>query len=195
MSHGGAMIAVLPRPLNSYLRSPFETIRKLRDWLRAWFQLRSCDQVGSWTQVTGKVFVQNRGTIRIGERVRLHSKFGSSLLATYPGGLLEIGDRTWLNYGADICATGLVRIGSDCLIGTHVIILDNHFHALEDRRTVPEPRPVVIEDRVWIGNRVTILPGVAIGHDSVIGAGSVVTRDVPSRSVAVGNPARVVKHF
>jgi maltose O-acetyltransferase len=74
-----------------------------------------------------------------------------------------------------------------------VIILDSDFHDVRDHTRTPRSRPVIIGDRVWLGNRVTILPGVSIGDDSVIGAGTVVVKSVPSRSVAVGNPARVVK--
>jgi acetyltransferase-like isoleucine patch superfamily enzyme len=184
---------VLPRPAGFYLKSPGDTLRKVREWLGARFWLRRCDSLGAWTRVTGKVFVQNRGTIRIGERVQLLSHFAHSVLATFPGGVLEIGDRTVLNYGVDICATKQVRIGADCLIGTHVIILDSDFHDSADHQRVPEPRPVLIGDRVWIGNRATVLPGVTIGEGAVVGAGSVVMSDVPPRSLAMGNPARVIK--
>ncbi|HLZ22612.1 MAG TPA: DapH/DapD/GlmU-related protein [Ktedonobacterales bacterium] len=151
--------------------------------------------MGAWTRVTGKIFVQNGGRIRIGERVQLLSHYAHSVFATFPGGLLEIGDRTVLNYGVDICATKLVRIGADCLIGTHVIILDSDFHEVADHSRLPESRPVLIGNRVWIGNRATILPGVTIGDDAVVGAGSVVMSDVPARTLAMGNPARVIKKF
>jgi maltose O-acetyltransferase len=87
----------------------------------------------------------------------------------------------------------LVKIGSDCLLGAHVGILDNDFHDINERSKMPAPRPVVIGDRVWLGNRVMVLPGVTIGADAVVGAASVVVNDIPARSVAVGNPARVIK--
>lgn len=84
-------------------------------------------------------------------------------------------------------------MGPYCLIYT-----SNH---CMDRVDVPmwrqgftEVRPVVIEDDVWIGARVTLLPGVHIGRGSVIGAGSVVTKDVPAYSIVGGNPARVLKY-
>jgi hypothetical protein len=65
--------------------------------------------------------------------------------------------------------------------------------ALVDRqhRMLPPSDPVVIEDHVWIGSRVCILPGVRIGHHSAVGAGSVVTKDIPAHCLAAGNPARV----
>jgi maltose O-acetyltransferase len=53
----------------------------------------------------------------------------------------------------------------------------------------------VLQDNVWLGNRVIVLPGVTIGHDAVVGAGAVVSRDIPPRSVAVGVPAQVIKTF
>ncbi len=195
MSQGLTMAAALPRSPEYYLRSPAHTLRKLREWLAARLWLRSCDQVGAWTRVTGKLFVQNGGSIRIGERVQILSHYARSVLATFPGGVLEIGDRTVLNYGVDICATRLVHIGDDCLIGTHVIILDSDFHEVADHDRVPESRPVFIGNGVWIGNRATILPGVTIGDGAVVGAGSVVMSDIPARVLAMGNPARVTKKF
>ena len=60
---------------------------------------------------------------------------------------------------------------------------------------MPESRPVLIADGVWIGNRVLILPGVSIGAGAAVGAGSVVMTDIPERCLALGNPARVIKKF
>lgn len=189
------MTSPLPHPLLDYVRSPGATLTKISQWLSARRWLRACDRVGSWTRVTGKVFVDNHGRMVLGERVQLLSHYHHSVLTTFPGGLLEIGDRSVVNYGADIAAAKLVHIGSDCLIGTYAIILDSDFHEITDRQRAPEPRPVIIEDNVWIGNRVTVLPGVTIGEGAVVGAGSVVLADIPPRSLAMGNPARVIKKF
>ena len=183
----------LPRPVSGYLDQPFETLRKTRDWLRGKWALRNCTSVGPWTRVTGRLHVENRGELVVGSRVQILCRFVPSLLSVFPGGRLEIGDGTMLNFGADISATGSVSIGRDCHIGTHAIILDNDFHDLIDRLRVPEPKPVVIGDRVWIGNRVIILPGVTIGDDAVVGAGSVVTSDVQPRTIVAGNPARLLR--
>ena len=185
----------LPRPASGYLRQPAETLKKTQDWLRGKWQLRSCTSVGPWTRVTGRIHVNNQGELIIGERVQILTHFVPSVFVVFRGARLEIGDRTMINYGADIAATKSVVIGRDCLVGTHVIILDNGFHDLLDKHKMPEAKPVIIEDRVWIGNRVTILPGVSIGHDAVVGAGAVVTGDVPPRSVVAGNPARVLRQI
>jgi acetyltransferase-like isoleucine patch superfamily enzyme len=194
-SVAGGRPASLPRPVSGYLRQPVETLRKTRDWLRGKWQLRKCTSVGAWTRVTGRVHVRNHGELIIGNRVQILTHFAPSVLVVFRGGRLEIGDGTMLNFGADISATKSVAIGRDCLIGTHVIILDNDFHDLLNKQDRPEARPVSVGDRVWIGNRVIILPGVTIGDDAVVGAGAVVTSDVPSRSVVAGNPARVIRQL
>ncbi len=155
--------------------------------------LRGCTSIGAYTQVTGRVRVHHGGTIIIGTRVRINSTVVAVELAAMPGGVLEIGDYTYLNYGVSISCHESVRIGRHCLLGTYVNILDNTWHDVHDHDRLPPSHPVVIEDNVWLGNRVIVLPGVTIGHDSVIGAGAVVAKDIPPRSVAVGMPAQVVR--
>lgn len=175
--------------------SPGRTLRQGMHFLNARWQLRSCDHVGQWVRLYGRVHVRNDGRIAIGERVMFMGAPFPSILRTFKGGSVEIGDRTFINYGADICGVLRVRIGSDCLIGTQVSILDNDFHDVADHDRMPDSRAVEIGDGVWIGNRVIVLPGVTIGRGAAIGAGSVVTADVPERALAVGNPARVVKRL
>jgi len=184
----------LPRNAGEYLASPGATLGKLGSALNARWQLRHCNHVGRWTRLNGRAIIVNRGGhISIGERVLLFFDYVPSIFAVFPGGRLEIGDRTSVNYGADFAVTGLVKIGADCGIGTHVTIMDNDFHEVADRSRRPEPKPVIIGDRVWLGNRCVILPGVTIGDDAIVGAGSVVITDIPERTLVMGNPARVVK--
>lgn len=185
----------LPGDLREYLRSPGATWYRAITWLNARWQLRRCTRVGQWTRLTGRIFIENHGQILVGERVQLLSDYAHTVLVAFRGGTLEIGDRTAVNYGCDIAATKLVKIGADCLIGTHVIILDNDFHDAVDHARMPEPRPVIIGDRAWIGNRAMVLPGVTIGEEATVGAGSVVMTDIPARSLALGNPARVIKKY
>jgi acetyltransferase-like isoleucine patch superfamily enzyme len=175
--------------------TPGELGRKAIPALLARVYLRRCTRVGLFTRVYGRPHIHNRGTLIVGERVLIWSTTATTELAVFPGGTLEIGDATTINYGTSIAATGLVRLGRGCRLGTHVMILDNDFHELEDRDAMPAPRPVILEDNVWLANRAIVLPGVTIGHDAVVGAGSVVMTSIPPRSVALGNPARVVKSF
>lgn len=91
-----------------------------------------------------------------------------------------------------------IEIGKDCLFSADVAFRnwDNHSIVMADMpdKRICKGKSIFVEDHVWIGNGVTVLKGVRIGHDSIIGTMSVVPADVPSNSVAVGNPARVVKN-
>jgi acetyltransferase-like isoleucine patch superfamily enzyme len=117
------------------------------------------------------------------------------------GAEIVVGEDTGMS-GGSICAASSIRIGAGCLIGANVTLADTDFHAISpsNRRYNSNPdeiavAPIVIEDNVFIGADVFILKGVTVGKNSVIGAASVVTRDVPENSVAAGNPARVVRRI
>jgi acetyltransferase-like isoleucine patch superfamily enzyme len=146
-------------------------------------------------RVRGRVRVHNEGSITIGERVRFRSEAARSELVTWGKGRIDIAAGTTVNYGSSISAAGAVKIGRDCLIGTYVNIMDSTFHNVEDRSWNMEAEPVVIGDRVWLGNRCMIMKGVTIGENAVVAACSLVTRDVPANTMVVGVPARVVKNF
>lgn len=106
-----------------------------------------------------------------------------------------IGEDFFANFNLTILDEARVTFGDHTFIGPNVSIY-TACHPIEpdERNTGDEwALPVTVGHNVWIGGSVTILPGVTIGDNVVIGAGSVVTRDIPSNSVAVGNPARVVK--
>ncbi|NNH02907.1 sugar O-acetyltransferase [Microbacterium ulmi] len=108
---------------------------------------------------------------------------------------LVIGDRTFINADFLVIGGGSVVIGADCLIGPRCGIYTPN-HALDIARRLEGwelPMPVVIGDNVWLGGSVTITPGVTIGDNSVIGAGSVVTKDIPANVIAVGNPCRPIR--
>lgn len=163
--------------------------------LRAHWYFRNATDLGSKVRVWGKPSVRNWGKMVIGSHVRLISTMATTELASGSEGLLEIGDGTSINYGCSIAATKLVRIGRDCHIGTHVLMIDNDFHHVEPERRNerPESAPIILENNVWIGARAIIFRGVTIGEGSVISAGSVVARNIPPRSLAMGFPARVIQ--
>lgn len=169
--------------------------RRVRNVMVARIRLRHCRSVGRYTQLQGRMRILNKGSIIIGSRVRIHSTVVAVELAVMPGAVLEIGSNTFVNYGVSISCHQLVRVGRDCLLGTYVNIMDNTWHDVLDRKRLPPSRPVILEDNVWLGNRVIVLPGVTIGRDAVVGAGAVVVDDIPPRSVAVGVPARVIRTF
>lgn len=109
----------------------------------------------------------------------------------WKGAAIRIGKGTYLNRGTEIVAAKAVSIGADCKIARDVIIMDTDQHAVGHASI--QMKPVVIEDRVWLGSRAMVLKGVCIGHDSVIGAGAIVTKSVPPYSVVVGPAARIIK--
>lgn len=113
-------------------------------------------------------------------------------------GHVRIGERTWIGPYCLIYGNGGVEIGSDVLVAGHTSI--NTVSHVARRTDIPmnaqgiHSDRVVVEDDVWIGLNCTILQGVTIGRGSIIGAGAVVTRDIPAGSIALGVPARVVGH-
>ena len=88
---------------------------------------------------------------------------------------------------------GGITIGNDVFIGPKVNLITINHDPDPDNRSATYGRPIVIEDKVWIGINSTILPGVKIGYGAIIGAGSVVTKDVPAMTIVAGNPARIIK--
>ncbi|CAN5618465.1 sugar O-acetyltransferase [soil metagenome] len=106
-----------------------------------------------------------------------------------------VGDRTFVNYGAVILDVGRVTIGDDVQIGPNLQILTpTHPMEPEIRRTGLEAAaPITIGHTAWLGGGVIVCAGVTIGEETVIGAGSVVTREVPARVFAAGNPCRVIR--
>ena len=112
------------------------------------------------------------------------------------GASLVIGDDVGIS-GGSICAQVDVRIGARCMLGANVTIADTDFHPLAAKRRYASEgvraAAVEIGEDVFLGSNVMVLKGVRIGAHSVIGAGSVVTRDIPPNAVAAGNPCRVLR--
>lgn len=110
---------------------------------------------------------------------------------------IHIGEKTFFNFNVTILDVNEVHIGSHVLLAPNVQIY-TATHSLDyrsRRRWESFGKPVHIGDDCWIGGGVIICPGVSIGPCSVIGAGAVVTRDIPADSLAVGNPARVIRQL
>lgn len=107
----------------------------------------------------------------------------------------SVGDNFFLNVNCRLMDSGKITIGSNVFIAPNVsLITEEHAMDVEQRLEGLEyTHPVTIGDNVWICTGVIVLPGVTIGENSVIGAGSVVTKDIPANSLAVGNPCRVIR--
>lgn len=115
------------------------------------------------------------------------------------GGNIIIGNNVAFNIGVNLNSAcgGTIDIGADCLIGPGVLMRTAD-HVFSDpnnliRKQGHDPKNIIIEDDCWLGANVVVLGGVRIGKGSVIGAGSIVTKNIPSMSIAVGVPAKVIK--
>lgn len=150
------------------------------------------------------------GKIKLGSRLTLGSSFLSNMVGLWQrsiiiarnGGSVDIGNDVSMS-GVTIYAFRHIEIGDYTIIGANTKIFDSDFHPINPQIRLTEPddkqhtgmRETVIGKNVFIGCNALVLKGVHIGDNAVIGAGSVVTRDVPANCVAAGNPAVVVKHI
>lgn len=109
---------------------------------------------------------------------------------------IYLGEKVYFNFDCVILDVCEVRIGNNVFVapGVHIYAATHPLDA-ELRRTQESGKPVTIGDDVWIGGRTTICPGITIGDRSVIGAGSVVTKDVPTGVVVAGNPAKIIREL
>ena len=106
---------------------------------------------------------------------------------------IHIGKHVFINMGCKFQDQGGIFIGDGALIG-HNVVLATLNHAMSpNRRSTMIPAPIHIGKHVWIGSNATVLPGVKIGYGAIIGAGSVVTKDVEPMTIVAGNPARFIK--
>ena len=138
-------------------------------------------------------------SLTIGNGVTLNGVNSFFAPAIYEKPEIIIGDHSGLGFQVSISAAQKVEIGKYCLIAARVAIMDNNNHPLDPEErmaggkvSVKEIAPVVIEDNVWIGYQSYINKGVRIGEGAIVGANSVVRKDVPPFSIVLGNPARVV---
>ena len=137
-------------------------------------------------------------SIEIGKNCTFRSDHTSNLIGVnhkciistrQKGSVIIIGDNCGFS-GVSIGAALEIRIGNNVLCGANAIIIDNDGHS---DRSNSLPKPVIIEDNVWIGVNTTILKGVTIGENSIIGANSLVVKDIPPNVIAGGNPCKVLK--
>jgi acetyltransferase-like isoleucine patch superfamily enzyme len=199
------------RIIDQVLDMPWKAATELGAWLsyprvRLLFWGMNLPWDPSW-RFYGVPIIQKhrRSTMRLGGGLQLRSSVRSNPLGpTHPvilctwqtGALLEIGTDFAMT-GGSVVAAEHVTIGDRVTVGANCTITDSDFHSLilAERERQPSGGmtiPVVIEDDVFIGMNCLILKGVHIGRGCVVGAGSVVTRNVPPNSVVAGNPARVI---
>jgi acetyltransferase-like isoleucine patch superfamily enzyme len=168
-------------------------ITKIFAYIRGYLLKRKITTLGP-IKSFGKTIVEKKnGVIKVGKRSCLWPDVKFSLIQcpNEVPPLIEIGEFTSLGDRTEIHCGKLVRIGNFVLISWDVNILEYDYHAPGGGQAIPAP--IIIEDEVWVGAKAIILKGVTIGKGSIIGAGAVVTKDVPPYSFAAGNPARIIR--
>ena len=156
-------------------------------------------------QINGKLRIFGRGKIFLGKNVKINSSVSSNptggniytILSVDPGAVLEIGNGSGLSNCA-IVAKKHIKIGESVKIGTSVKIYDSDFHSKDSFERnfgadIPECKEIYIKNGAFIGGHSIILKGVTIGENSIVGAGSVVTKDIPDNEIWGGNPAKKIK--
>ena len=182
------------------LRFSWKTFTKIV-WREPLFRYR-CARVGRGLILEGDVpqFIGN-GRIVVGDDVRVGTRNTWVVgFKVSEGAELVIGNRVSVNYQTSISVATRVEIGDDTMIAGNVQIYDNISHPLSPSRrlkhesfTLDEAAPISIGKNVWIGNAAIIMRGVSVGDNSVVAAGSIVTKDVPADTLVAGSPARVIK--
>lgn len=139
------------------------------------------------------ILLKGRVVILKGTRIEFYK------VSTTYDPLLSIGNKVLIGYNCSFLVSGKLTIGNDCMIASNVLITtENHGIDLTKGNYINQPlnsKDVIIGNNVWIGEKCVILPGVTIGDNCVIGASSVVTKNVPKDCIACGNPAKVIKYF
>jgi len=157
-------------------------------------RLRDVDKLGAAPIALSRPLIENEGRIEIGDRFLITSIVVPSRIAVEAGAVLTIGDDVRLNYGCEIHCYERITIGDRVSIGHYSHVMDSSGHGLA-YRDAKLMSPVVIEDDVWLAQRVLVLPGAHIGRGSIIASGSVVRGAIPPGVIASGNPAVVTKEL
>jgi maltose O-acetyltransferase len=127
---------------------------------------------------------------KVGEGVTIRPRFACDY-----GTNIRIGDRTFINFDCVFLDCAVIEIGADVQIapGVHLYTAQHPVEPVTRRDGLEYALPIRIEDNVWLGGRVVVCPGVTIGRNTVVGAGSVVVQDLPPGVVAAGIPARPIR--
>lgn len=187
-----------------YFRRAFFRLALTKFYYEPMFRAK-CVHVGK------RLFLDNSGQgipeiggplrINIGDNVRIVDRTTFSGLKLFDNPTLDIGDGSSISHGVTILVAKQVSIGKNCMIGAK-LITDNPGHSIKFRENrvkeyfcEDDVKPVIIHDDAWLAADSMIMKGVEIGRGAVVGSGAVVTESIPPFSIAVGNPAKIVKSF
>jgi acetyltransferase-like isoleucine patch superfamily enzyme len=172
--------------------------RFLLEYHAAWWKGKLV--IGNEVCLDHPVIFQGRGRLLLEDHVTLGYQIGGApaqpilLQPREANAVIRIGANTTIVNGTEMIARMGINIGQNCLIGARCQFLDSDFHGLrpDQRNGSGLSAAIIIEDNVWLGSSVTVLKGVIIGRDAVIGTGSIVTTNVPIGAIVVGNPGKII---
>jgi len=194
--------------MNKLVRRIISLHQAVMDRVYTWELRLQGVKLGRGAMAQGRARIQClAGTISLGDGVILRSRdFGyhtqiaapTKLMTDTPDARIEIGERSRLN-GTTVHAKSQIKIGADCFLAAGTTIVDSHGHAMDAALRAAgkrdRPAPISLGNRVWTGQGVIILKGVTIGDDVIIGAGSVVSTDLPPKTLCSGQPAQVLQEL
>lgn len=162
-------------------------------------------RIGNNFKCFGCMIIQGHGTYQLGHHVTINSKMtvnpiggDKTVLQTIEAGKIIIGNYVGISH-AILCSRAEIKIEDHVLIGSGVKIFDHDFHSLNyEDRIKPndkhvQAKPVLIKEGAFIGAHAMILKGVTIGRHSIVGAGAVITKDIPDGEIWAGNPAAYIR--
>jgi acetyltransferase-like isoleucine patch superfamily enzyme len=184
---------------HNFVKNTYRLLRKIF-YYEPIFRAR-CERVGEKLRFEHLPYVEGVGKLILGDNVSLsgHVNLEVGSNKNIKDAVLIIGNNVHLNGGCSIMASLRVEIGDNVLLAGGCYIADDDGHPFDPimRRSMPSTidqiKPIFIEDDVWIGMNAIVTKGVRIGRGAIIGAASVVTKDVPPFTVVGGNPARILK--
>lgn len=166
------------------------------------FLLPQLDYAGHQLQFIGAPYVEFHGhNIHVNDHSHFYATRDKPIRFSIwpdpsPGGQINIGKYTVINPGVRITSASSITVGDNTMLATGVYLSDADWHDLQHRIYAPgNTAPIVLEDNVWIGDNALVTKGVTVGTNSIVGAYSVVTKDVPANTIVAGNPAKIVKRF
>ncbi|MFC4233116.1 DapH/DapD/GlmU-related protein [Parasediminibacterium paludis] len=180
----------------------FGIVKLLYSFIRTKLLFKNARLIRFPIDLRGKKYITINDGLTTGNYCRIEViKFNTDILPS-----LKIGKNLQINNSVHIACTHRVLIGDDVLIASNVFITDHNHGNYSGNEEHDNPfskpierkinaSPVTIGNRVWLGEHVCVLPGVTIGDGSIIGASSVVNKNIPPNCIAAGNPAKIIKQF
>ncbi|MEI8349040.1 MAG: acyltransferase [Candidatus Omnitrophota bacterium] len=160
-----------------------------------------CVKVGRNLRLEKLPYIVGNGSIELGDNVRISGRIDigfNNRFGHTPQFI--VGNNVFIGCLCGFAAAKKIEIGNNCYLASGVKIFDNDGHPLDPQKrrqgepvSIEDVQSVKLCDNVWVGTGGVILKGVTIGENSVVGAGSIITKDVPANTIVAGNPARIIK--